>query len=111
MNEKERGDGMSDKHTKGPWVTEEIYSQIAIRHQYMGGGHTVAYVGTPGRMGGEEKRANARLIAAAPELLDACDAALGVLAEPGIMDIDKWKVWQKRTVAQLHAVIKKAKGE
>ena len=54
--------------------------------------------------------ANARLIAAAPDLLEACKWAEGVLTEPGMMDVDEWKDWQKRTVIKLHEAIKKAEG-
>jgi len=53
---------------------------------------------------------NARLIAAAPDLLAACEAAEGVLTEPGVMDVDEWKAWQKRTVVNLRATIARAKG-
>lgn len=38
----------------------------------------------------------------------ACQEALGVLTEPGIMDVDEWKAWQKKTVTLLQTVIAKA---
>jgi len=49
---------MENKHTPGKWVTKEsmVYSET-------GNGKTIANVDT---------EANARLIAAAPELLEAC---------------------------------------
>lgn len=45
------------------------------------------------------------------DLLAACEAAEGVLTEPGIMDVDEWKAWQKRTIVELRAAIARARGE
>lgn len=69
---------MGAKHTLGPWVAEDLY--------VMARGYRVAtvHVGTSSAMGTEhdgraESYADARLIAAAPELLEAliaCNAAL-----------------------------------
>lgn len=57
-----------------------------------------------------EAKANehARLIAAAPELLIALQDALGVLSEPGIMDVDEWKAWQRKTIQSARTAIAKA---
>jgi len=51
------------------------------------------------------------LIAAAPALLAACEAAIDVFDEPDIMDIDEWMEMKKRAVAMLRAAIAKAKRE
>ena len=67
------------KHTKGSWeiLPEECDKPyIRIRGTYLGGRYKIANVVTPVFDGvspkeAEETRANARLIAAAPELLEA----------------------------------------
>lgn len=66
---------MSAQHTPGPWTFEagdhgkdgfEVYSQhLAMRARVTGANGDVAV-----------RRANARLIAAAPELLHACEQAV-----------------------------------
>ena len=62
-----------------------------------------------------EVLANARLIVKAVNLFDELVAALteclGVLIEPGIMDVDEWKAWQHQAVAEAHALLKRIKGE
>jgi hypothetical protein len=54
----------------------------------------------------EEVVANARLIAAAPELLDASRDALHQMASPGKFDIDAWGA----AVTKVAAAIAKAEG-
>lgn len=67
------------KHTPGPWkahfedayfVTGPDLGRVAMMMN-LKGAH-----GLGGRRSGNESAANARLIAAAPDLLDACKAAL-----------------------------------
>lgn len=41
----------------------------------------------------------------AAALVAACEAAEGVLTEPGIMDVDEWKAWSRRTVEQIRAAL------
>ena len=75
---------MSTKHTPGPWAmlseeTDKPY--IRIRGTKLGERHKIANVLTPVYDGSleretEETRANARLIAAAPELLEALQELL-----------------------------------
>lgn len=68
-------------HTRGPWTTqpEEVdRSYIRVRGTQLGGRYKVANVLTPVYEGShmreaEETRANARLIAAAPNLLMALE--------------------------------------
>ena len=70
------------KHTPGPWVVlpEECdRPYIRIRGTVLGGRYKIANVLTPCYEGvhereAEETRANARLIAAAPEMLEALQA-------------------------------------
>lgn len=44
-------------------------------------------------------------------LLHACAQAEGVLTEPGVMDVDQWKRWQRQTVAELRAAMAAAKEQ
>lgn len=72
---------MSDaKHTPGPWFTNRqgrstVYIEAPIRDGWL---QEVAACG-PTEAGQEQQEANARLIAAAPELLAALQAALAVI--------------------------------
>lgn len=59
---------MTYKHTKGPWERDDGFIK--------GGGKIVALAHFNRRENTEEERANANLIAAAPELLEACENAL-----------------------------------
>lgn len=75
------------KHTRGPWqiLPEEVDKPyIRIRGTMLGGRFKVANVLTPVYEGvhereAEETRANARLIAAAPDLLEALEAAYPII--------------------------------
>jgi len=63
------------KHTKGPWLYDETYGLI------MAGEYEIAACHA-GR--GTDEKANARLIAAAPELLDALRWTIAALEYHGI---------------------------
>lgn len=67
------------KHTPGPWVVD---GDVIRGDQQRNGSISVASmldVSYPyGRRAGESKHANARLIAAAPDLLDALKGLLGI---------------------------------
>ena len=96
------------KHTPGPWLThKEGFSSIYIESR-IGGGmlQEVASCGPTGE-GRDQQEANARLIAAAPELLEALkevveilDEVLGFGTEPSHGNI----------AAKARAVIAKATG-
>jgi|JI10StandDraft_1071094.scaffolds.fasta_scaffold488824_3 hypothetical protein len=62
-------------HTPGPWVVcpGTQFEDMEPRVLANGGRHAVASVKLTGNI---QKEANARLIAAAPELLEACQQAL-----------------------------------
>lgn len=65
-----------NKHTPGPWSVGELDENQFV-NVYAADGYSVAI-----EVQGEdltEAEANAHLIAAAPELLEACETALGVL--------------------------------
>lgn len=80
---------MTAQHTPGPWVAlpEEVDKPyIRVRGTRLGGRYKIANVVTPVYEGvhekeAEETRANARLIAAAPELLVALQEAENALAD------------------------------
>ena len=93
------------KHTKGPWATDKLPHGIAISHGKNGRitflhNHIDDYMGY--RCGSicsqnktqEEVEANANLIAAAPELLEACEAVL-----------EEIKNFKKETIAACALVI------
>lgn len=62
---------MNTQYTAGPWLTKEL--QVYAED---GNGSTLAHVYDPSRdHDHSEAEANARLIAAAPELLEECKAA------------------------------------
>lgn len=94
------------KHTSGPWHIEHEYN-IFSEHQRL-----VASAGgyTTNADNGEhviENMANARLIAAAPELLEACRAAVERFED---IDAD-YDIWSYGTVNELKAAIAKVEGE
>lgn len=71
---------MTAKHTPGPW-TPEFGEAYRVRAQQDGGQVAImmnlkGQHGLAGRRNGDEVAANARLIAAAPELLDALQAII-----------------------------------
>lgn len=67
-------------HTPGPWKTEG-WKGLIVNSKV---GTIVAMPGASNRAPLEEHQANARLIAAAPELLAACERALSWL--PAFVD-------------------------
>lgn len=85
------------KHTRGPWFEKygsQIYTDTALNPELN--------IATANRMGTRsEQEANARLIAAAPELLEALKSALTVLPD-SVGDFDRDKA---------EAAIAKATGE
>lgn len=77
------------EHTPGPWEVkpeEPERDYIRVRGTVLGGQYKIAnvtiplYPETPSSFA-EEARANARLIAAAPELLEACKYVASVLGD------------------------------
>jgi len=106
---------MTHKHTQGPWVytTGEDWDGAHIMDKH---GRIVAdcqgcdIPGACGEVGTDEARANARLISAAPDLLDALEDAEFLLRKagniPGPMQ-DSFK----RSANDARAAIAKARGE
>jgi hypothetical protein len=101
---------MSTQHTPGPWKAhfEEAYfvtgpdlGRVAMMMN-LKGAH-----GMGGRRSGDESAANARLIAAAPDLLDALQHIQRCIPLGGFAQIH----YQSDTWAQIDAAIEKATGE
>ena len=87
------------KHTPGPWERNEAptghYAEEVVAKSPRGKTITVARIGS----GPDRREHDARLIAAAPELLAALEAALPLINN------------QSPLCAQMTAAIKKARGE
>lgn len=75
---------MTQAHTPGPWVVYSAPANTAsgapIETEIRGGNYIVSRLG---RLTHETAHANARLIASAPELLEACIAVAGVYQDAG----------------------------
>lgn len=104
------------KHTPGPWVVlpEEVdRPYIRIRGTRLGCRYKVAnvialdYEGVPAREA-DETRANARLIAAAPELLSSLITLLDAVDDIRGIEI---RDYCRREVEEAERVIAKARGE
>jgi hypothetical protein len=100
------------EHSKGPWQAEvdfKAHSSIVI---FDANGDCVAYtpiwMGLPNSEAKELAKANARLVAAAPELLAALDAFLSITSYCG-----KEHCTAEQCVAALNAIkaLSKARGE
>lgn len=89
-------------HTPGPWTVYKNEPLDGSRHVALGSKYERAIVA------GKSATANARLIAAAPDLLAACEAAIDGIEEwNDFAETDKIE----EAVALLVAAIAKAKGE
>ena len=92
------------KHTRGPWKVYRArlrpqYAVVITEIQDVAGNAVVKWQGFDGIKQAIVK-ANARLIAAAPDLLEACKAVLAANGED-------WEVGER----VLRAAIKRAEGE
>lgn len=94
------------KHTPGPWATKEVNDKGAHVLWVMpikANGHYVAEVG----VNSPDAQANARLIAAAPDLLEALEHALAELEQTANSE----HIDPKHYFADIYAAIAKANGE
>lgn len=92
-------------HTPGPWVVSNKGGMLNVSAPASGG--ALASLGIPK---GEERFANARLIAAAPDLLAACEAVVSLLAVEGLKS-PTVEVARAAVRKELHAAIAKAVGK
>jgi len=100
------------KHTPGPWnaaPNDQGQTQAPIctvwDSNVLGYGHVVAYVPVIHCRKNMPYEANAHLIAAAPELLEACKAQLSDGPE-----LDDWGDWAQQKRDMLEQAISKAEG-
>jgi hypothetical protein len=94
------------KHTPGPWTELDNTGDIIIADRPGEGMFTIASLENQSPRG-DEKCANARLIAAAPELLEALK---GVFAELACHDGARPICWTCDAVVAARAAIAKAEG-
>ena len=96
------------KHTPGPWVAIEdaltnggLTSNILIRARVLGAVRNITLAKVD-RFGGEEAIANARLIAAAPELLELLKAVVATRNKHIINnDIEGMWGWDDKVAAAI----------
>lgn len=106
---------MKTQHTPGPWSVgpENCGSGRNVYHFRDYIAHTVGYNAKPGSnqrtLTEQESEANAQLIAAAPELLEALQECLRGVATP--LSNHPWAVKQRKAHTQARAAIAKATGE
>ena len=111
-------------YTKGPWILESVKTQSGICHKIgpfppprgddsKGKRHACLYADYPSSFNpaDQELEANARLIAAAPELLEALIDIADDYSERFDMDSPSTNPGMKQVVAAARAAIAKAKGE
>lgn len=93
-----------EKHTPGPWVWGEDFSGLGSAN-----GEVLTYLDYEGMWlsYGINRQANARLIAAAPELLEALEHIMRCIPPGGFAQIH----YESSTWAQIQAAIAKALGE
>lgn len=99
------------KHTPGPWMVAEKFNCADVRAV---NGPYVASCNVSMAIDWKEKEANARLIAAAPELLEVLQSAVTCGMVPSSTAADgganKHSEWV-RVADQIRAAINKATGE
>jgi hypothetical protein len=93
---------MTSKHTTGPWKCDGLDIMAYAEDPF---GHTIAYIQPSLPQFQAEVIANARLIAAAPDLLEALEGLLAVAVEVGELPPDFGQTRAAR------AALAKAKGE
>lgn len=104
-----------NKHTPGPWIVRGKPGNRFIRTEIIGGkATTVAWIDS---LSAEAELPNARLIAAAPDLLAACELAIdlfqfgtfdnGVHSPSGESEAEHWA---GRCREKMASAIAKAKG-
>lgn len=96
-------------HTPGPWTTKRAQLPVdgAFDHAIIASGTVIAEAfGRSGVTIYHDSEANARLIAAAPDLLAACRQALASLEWTGIGDVPSVRTVER----EIRAAIAKAEG-
>lgn len=91
------------KHTPGPWKNEEGYRWLNARSD----DRVIADMRIVGGVIEDEVKANARLIAAAPDLLEALESVADIWANAKPGDQSPFGI----TARRIAAAIAKARGE
>lgn len=101
---------MTSKHTPGPWFTKrEGFSTVYVEARLRGSTIQEVAACGPTEAGSEQQEANARLIAAAPELLEALIRADQMFREIGfIAEADRLRPGSLGS--EIRAAIAKATG-
>lgn len=99
------------KHTKGPWsvINYRNTSDYTIRQDFKTYGINAKPIITSEGLEPENNLANAKLIAAAPEMLEALEDVKDVLDQ--CFTLIKTSGEAHRALEQINKVIKKAKGD
>lgn len=95
-------EGTKVAHTPGPWMADECdggAAMVILANDDEGHAFNMAYL----RYDYPERNANGKLIAAAPELLAACEAALPRLRE-AVEQMAKCGIGDERVIAIHHQV-------
>ena len=103
---------METKHTPGPWAIDKTSNadsiELIVTSTHLQGQDDDVCSVYGGNDNNEQTReANARLIASAPELLEALETALTEISPAFNFDQAKYPEWVK----QIQSAIKKAKGQ
>jgi hypothetical protein len=96
---------MSTQHTPGPWAIGAYGRVITPDGEVL----RTCGVATPGA-DSDEYRANTRLIAAAPDLLEACRLFLGYNADEGDDGVAFMLAYERAVTAAMKAVAKAVEG-
>ena len=98
------------KHTPGPWKTGCRMTRVEVLPAGWNAPMCIADCGTKySPESEEEKCANARLIAAAPELLEACKIALQAINECD-MEVGLFNATEQEITDKLYAAIAQAES-
>lgn len=100
---------MTDKFTKGPWTAAD---EVVVVTPHTHGYSTWIANCAVGGASGDERKANAKLVAAAPSLLEALEALFGSykqLADSG--DAGNWRLEDTEEGKKALAAISSARGE
>ncbi len=102
---------MKDEHTKGPWEAHTRFGRYFVSVKIPCGNWPFTSIAQ--NIGGAgSKEANAQLIAASPELLDACQYALGCLQAWQLINTKpNSKIVIDTGVEKIKSAIAKAKGQ
>lgn len=104
----------SDKHTGGPWqaiINERTRPHTALVATFAKADRVMAIECDRSGVDAKEDIANANLVAAAPDLLDACRRSLGAFDALRTIGADAHLPGFARVLSAINAAIAKAEGK